>query len=210
MAANCSVVLVVPLKSQVVHNGVALDVRGRRAVLHDHWGPVEVHAIIDHEQRVVVVNDIIIDTDTIQVLLQQVLKEEVLLLECRLLFLDSELVKMDLVIALIEVIKLLEFVVGVRIDAHNLFNPLIRLLLCVRVRLVERQDLFLLSFKLTAEFCSLEDALSQLLIASKCFHTLQTVGNESAKMILLLGAQFGHFPFQIVVVSDDRLFFPSQ
>ena len=125
MAANCSVVLVVPLKSQVVHNSIALDVRGRRAVLHDHRGPIEVDAIIDHEQRVVVVNDIIVDTDTIQVLLQQVLKEEVLLLKCRLLFLDSELVKMDLVIALVEVIQLLEFVVGMWIDAHNLFNPLI-------------------------------------------------------------------------------------
>ena len=125
MAANCSVVLVVPLKSQVIHNSITLDVRGRRAVLHDHWGPIEVDAIIDYEQRVVVVNDIVVDTDTIQVLLQQVLKEEVLFLKCRLLFLDSELVKVDLVIALIEVIQLLEFVVGVRIDAHNLFNPLI-------------------------------------------------------------------------------------
>ena len=118
-------VLIVPLKSQVVHNSITLDVRGRRAVLHDHWGPVKVDAVIDYEQRVVVVNDIVVDRDTIQVLLQQVLKEEVLLLECRLLFLDGKLIKMDLVIALIEVIKLLEFVVGVLIDAHNLLNPLI-------------------------------------------------------------------------------------
>ena len=70
MAANLSVVLIVPLKSQVVHNGIALDVSGRRAIFHDHWGPVEIHAVIDHEQRVVVVDDIIVDTDTIQVLLQ--------------------------------------------------------------------------------------------------------------------------------------------
>ena len=203
-------VLIVPLKSQVVHNGIALNVRGRRAILHDHWGPVEVHAVIDHEQRVVVVNDIIVDTDTIQVLLQQVLKEEVLLLKCRLLFLDSELVKMDLVVALVEVIKLLEFVIGVRVDAENLFNPLIRLFLCVWVRLVERQDLFLLSFKLAAKLCSLKDAFTQLLIAPESFHALQTIGYQRAKMILLLSAQFGHFPFQIVVVSDNRLFFPSQ
>ena len=118
-------VLVVALHGEVVNDGVALDVGGGGAILHNDRRSVQVDTVVDHEQRVVVVNDIVVDTDTIQVLLQQVLKEEVLFLKCRLLFLDSELVKVDLVIALIEVIQLLEFVVGVRIDAHNLFNPLI-------------------------------------------------------------------------------------
>ena len=129
---------IVLLEGQVVDNGIALDVGGVGALLHDDGRPVKVDAVVDDEQRVIVVDDVVVHTDTIQVLLQQVLEEEVLLLKGGLLLLDGQLVKMDLVVALVEVVKLLELVVGVWIDTMDLLDELIRLLLSVRISLVER------------------------------------------------------------------------
>lgn len=73
-------IFVVELHGEVVNNGVSLDVGGGRAILHDDWRPVQVDTVVDNEERIVVVDDIVIHADTIQVLLQQVLEEEVLLL----------------------------------------------------------------------------------------------------------------------------------
>ena len=44
-------------------------------VVTDNRGPVEVDLVVDDEQRVVVVDDIVVNADTIQVLLKQVLEE---------------------------------------------------------------------------------------------------------------------------------------
>ena len=109
--AITSVVISVVLERKVVDDRVTLDVSGCSTIFHDDRRPVEVDAVIDDEKRVVVVDDIVVDTDTIQVLLQQVLEEEVLLLKSSLLLLDSKLIEVNLVVALVEVVKLLEFVV---------------------------------------------------------------------------------------------------
>ena len=114
---NSSVIRVVALAGKVVDSRVTLDVSGRGAFFHNDGGPVEVDAVVDDEKRVVVVDDIVVDTDTIQVLLQQVLEEEVLLFESSLLLLDSELIEVDLVVAFVEVVELLEFVVGLFFDS---------------------------------------------------------------------------------------------
>ena len=130
-------IVVVMLPGKVVDNSVALDVGGGGAILHNDRRAVQVDTVVDHKQRVVVVDDVVIDADAIEVLLEQVFEEEVLLLEGCLLLLDRKLVKIDLVVALVEVVELLVLIVGVRIDTDNLIDHLIRLLLGIGVRLVE-------------------------------------------------------------------------
>ena len=120
--AITSVVISVVLERKVVDDCVTLDVSGCGTIFHDDRRPVEVDAVIDDEKRVVVVDDIVVDTDTIQVLLQQVLEEEVLLLESSLLLLDSKLIEVNLVVALVEVVKLLEFVVGFLLNTEDLLD----------------------------------------------------------------------------------------
>ena len=130
-------IVVVMLPGKVIYNGVALDVCGGCTILHYDRRAVQVDTVVDHKQRVVVVDDVVIDADAIEVLLEQVFEEEVLLLEGCLLLLDRKLVKIDLVVALVEVVELLVLIVGVRIDTDNLIDHLIRLLLGIGVRLVE-------------------------------------------------------------------------
>jgi len=119
------VVLLVALHGKIVDNGVALDVGRGRAILHDDRRTVQVNAVVDDQERVIVVDDIIVHADTIQVLLQQVFEEEVLLLQSRLLLLNGELVEMHLVVALVEAVQLLELVVGAGANALNLLNHLV-------------------------------------------------------------------------------------
>merc|ERR1719273_1882186 len=88
-----SVILVVALHSEVVDDGVSLDVGRGSAVFHHDRRPVQVDAVVDDQQRVVVVDDIVVDAYAIQVLLEQVLEEEVLLLKGRLLLLNRQLVQ---------------------------------------------------------------------------------------------------------------------
>jgi len=154
------VIILVPLQCEVVDDGVSLDVGGVGAVLHDHRGPVEVDAVVDDQERVAVVDDVVVDGDTIQVLLQQVLEEEILLLEGGLLLLNRKLVQVDLVVTLVEVVERPELVVGVGVNAQDFLDGLIRFLLGVRVALVERKNFFLFSLELTAELSSLQDALT--------------------------------------------------
>ena len=153
-------IILVPLQCEVVDDGVSLDVGGVGAVLHDHRGPVEVDAVVDDQERVAVVDDVVVDGDTIQVLLQQVLEEEILLLEGGLLLLNRKLVQVDLVVTLVEVVERPELVVGVGVNAQDFLDGLIRFLLGVRVALVERKNFFLFSLELTAELSSLQDALT--------------------------------------------------
>ena len=198
-------IVIVSLQSHVVDNGIALDVGGVCAIFHNHRRPVEVDAVVDHQQRIVVVDDVVVHTDTIQVLLQQVFEEEILLLKSSLLLLDGEFVKVHLVVTLVEVVKLLEFVVGVRVDSDDLVDLLVRLLLGIWVRLVEREDLFFFSLKLAAQFCRLEDALAKSLVATKRLHTVQTVGSQRAKMLLFLAAKLRHLFLEVMIVLHDSV-----
>ena len=68
--SQSSVIVVVALAGEVVDNGVALDVDRGGTILHHHRWAVEVDAVVDHEQRVIVVDDIVVDTDAVKVLLE--------------------------------------------------------------------------------------------------------------------------------------------
>ena len=130
-------IIVVMLPGKVVDNGVALDVGGGGAILHNDRRSVQVDTVVDHEQRVVVIDDVVVDADAIKVLLEQVFEEEVLLLQGGLLLLDCKLVKVDLVVAFVEVIELLVLIIRVRVNTNDLIDHLVRLILSIRVRLVE-------------------------------------------------------------------------
>ena len=69
--------------------------------------------------------------------------------------------------------------------------------------MVEGQDLFLLSLKLSAQLSGLEDTFTEGLVLSQSVHALKTVGHEKSKMVFFLTSQFGHLLFQIVVVLHD-------
>ena len=159
-------IIVVALQGEVVDDGVSFDIGRGCAIFHDDRRSVQVHAVINDQERVVVVNNVVVHTDTIQVLLEQVLEEEVLLLEGCFLLLDGQLVEVDLVITLVKAIQLLELVIGVGINSDDFLNHLVRLLLGIRVRLVEGKHLLFLSLELTAKLSCLKDALTERLITA--------------------------------------------
>jgi hypothetical protein len=53
---------------------------------------VQVDSVVYHKQRVIVVHDIIIDTDSIEVLFEETLEEHILLLQSRLLLVNGQLI----------------------------------------------------------------------------------------------------------------------
>ena len=179
-------ILIIALHGEVVNNGVALDVGRGCAIFHNNRRTVQVHAVVNDQERVVVVDNIVVHTDTIQVLLEQVLEEEVLLLEGSLLLLDGQLVEVDFVVTLVEAVQLSELVIGVWVDTNDLLNHLVRLFLGIWVRLVEWKHLFFLSLELTAELSCLEDSFTKMLVATESLHALQTVSDQCAQMLTLL------------------------
>ena len=62
------------------------------ALFGDDWGSVKVDLVVDDKKRVVGVDNVVVNTDTIQVLLKQVLEEQVFLLKSGLLLVDCQLV----------------------------------------------------------------------------------------------------------------------
>ena len=160
-----SVVVGLSLHVVVVDNHVTLD-EGLLLSLLDDGRTVEVDLVVDNEEGVVGVEDVVVDGDTIKVLLEKVLEEEVLLLEGCFLLLDGQLVEVDLVITLVKAIQLLELVIGVGINSDDFLNHLVRLLLGIRVGLVEGKHLLFLSLELTAKLSCLKDALTERLITA--------------------------------------------
>ena len=55
-----SIVVGIPLAGKVVYSGVAFNVSGVGAFLHDDRGAVQVHAVVHHEQRVAVVDHVVV------------------------------------------------------------------------------------------------------------------------------------------------------
>ena len=103
-----SVVVSISLHGTVIDYDISLDeclgdlLVGVEAL---DWGPVKVDLIVDDQKRVVCVHHIVVDTHTVQVLLEQRLKEHVLLLQRSLLFLDGKFVEEHLIEAFVELIE---------------------------------------------------------------------------------------------------------
>jgi len=130
------------------------------AFLGDDWRSVEVYLVVDNQQGVVGIDDIVVDTHSVQVLLEQVLKEQVLLLKSSLLLVDGQLVQVYLIEALVEVVQHLEFVVRVRVKSSDLFNAHIGVFCGVWIRLVEGENFLLFSLKLSAKLSGFQNFLS--------------------------------------------------
>ena len=94
---------------------------------------VQVDLVVHNEQRIVVVDHIVVDAHTVKILLQQILKEQVFLLKGGFLFLNSQLVEVHFIEALVEVVKQLEFILRVITESSNLLNLDLTLYLTVRV-----------------------------------------------------------------------------
>ena len=94
---------------------------------------VQVDLVVHNEQRIVVVDHIIVDAHTVKILLQQILKEQVFLLKGGFLFLNSQLVEVHFIEALVEVVEQLEFILRVITESSNLLNLDLTLYLTVRV-----------------------------------------------------------------------------
>ena len=120
---------------------------------------------------------------------------------------NGKLVKMGLVETLIEVVELFKLVVHLLIDTKNFLDLLVRLLLSIRVALEEGEDLLFLRLELTAELCSLKDALSKLLVAAQSLHAAKTIGDEGTEMLLLLGAELSHLSLKVMVVLLNLVLF---
>lgn len=176
---------------------------------------IEVNLVVNDKERVVGIHHVVVDTDTIQILLQQTLEEHVLLLQCSLLFVDGKSVKEDLVEAFVELVEKLELVILLLLEAFNSFYGDLRETFLgascgIGVTLIERQYLLLLSLELAAEFCSLENFLSKSLILSELIHAHLGVKCEVAEAALLILAELDHLLFEVVVVLHDHLFLLAQ
>jgi len=64
------VVIVITLQGKVVYNGISFDVSGCSAFFHDNRRSVEVDAVVNNKQRVVIVDNVVVDTNTVQILLE--------------------------------------------------------------------------------------------------------------------------------------------
>lgn len=171
---------------------------------------IEVDLVVNDKERIVGVHHVVVDADTIQVLLQQTLEEHVLLFQCGLLLVDSKPIKENLVESFVELIEKLELVILLLLEAFDPFNGDLREAFLgtsggIRVTLIERQYLLLLSLELAAEFGSLEDLFSKPLILGKLIHAHLGVKSEIAEAALLILAELDHLLLEIVVVLHDHL-----
>jgi len=106
-------------------------------LLTHYWRSVEIDLVVDNEKWIVVVDHIVVDTHTVQVLLEQVLEEEIFLLKSRLLFLNRELVEVNLVEAFVEVVQHFELVLSFSGHTLDFLHCQFGLSRAIRVRLVE-------------------------------------------------------------------------
>ena len=128
----------IALQSLIGDFEVAFNLGDVATFVCDNWGSVQVDLVVDDQERVVRIHNVIVNGDTVQVLLKQVLEEKVLFLQSRLLLLDGQLVKVDFVEPLVEVVEHLELLEsGGLVQTRNLLNVDVGLIYRVRVALVE-------------------------------------------------------------------------
>ena len=176
---------------------------------------IKVDLIVHNQERIVCIHHIVVHTHTIQVLLQQRLKEHVLFLQCGLLLLDGELVEQDLIETLVELIEQLELVVLLLLETldplnRNLGEAFLGTTSGVGVTLVEGKHLLLLGLQFAAELGCLQDLLAQSLILSQFVHAHLRVQGEVSESAFLVLAELNHLLLEVVIVFDDHLLFLAE
>ena len=115
------------------------------------WWSVKINFGVDNQQWIAGVKDVIVDTNTVKILLEERLEEHILFFESCLLLFNSKLIEKDFVVSLVEVIKELELIVLGFLHAFNLLDVYVWNLFHLNfVTLIERKDLFLFGFKFSA------------------------------------------------------------
>jgi len=109
----------------------------------------------------------------------------------------------DLVVALVEVVELLEFVESIFVKTLDLVDVDLCFDHAVGVTLIEGKHLFLLSLELTTKLSSLENLFSKGLILTKSLHALERVHSQHSNMSILLIALLVHVLLQFFVVHVD-------
>jgi hypothetical protein len=87
-----------------------------------YWWSIKIDLGVDNQERIVRIEHIVVDTHTIQILLQETLEEHVFFLKGSFLLLDGKLIQQNFVVTLVKVIQKLEFVVLLLFHTINFFN----------------------------------------------------------------------------------------
>ena len=151
------------------------------------WWSVKIDFGVNDQQWIAGVKNVIVDTDTIKILLEERLEEHVLFFECGFLLFDGKLVEENLIVSLVEVIKKLELIVLGFLHSLDLLNINIWNLFHLDfITLVEWKNLLFLSLKFSAELSCLKNLLSKLLILGKLIHASFRVVGQITKSFLFL------------------------
>lgn len=172
---------------------------------------IKVDLVVNDKKRIVGIHHVVVDTDTIQILLKQTLEEHILLLQCGLLLVDGKSIEENLIKAFIELVEQLKLIILLFLETFDSFNGDLREAFLgtsggIRVTLIERQDLLLLSLELAAEFGSLKNLFSEPLIVSELVHAPLGVKSEVSKAAFLILTELDHLLLEIVVMLHNHLF----
>lgn len=148
-----------------------LHVFNRRSIKIDFW--------VNYQQWIVWIDNIVIYTNTIQVLLQKTFEKHIFFLKSSLLLFNRKLVKKNFVVSFVKIIKELEFVVSLLFKTFNFFYMNIRNFFeSYLIALIERKNFFLFSLKLSAKLSCFQYLFTKLLIVSKSIHALFWIYSE--------------------------------
>jgi len=148
-----------------------LHVFNRRSIEIDFW--------VNYQQWIVWIDNIVIYTNTIQVLLQKTFEKHIFFLKSSLLLFYRKLVKKNFVVSFVKIIKELEFVVSLLFKTFNFFYMNIRNFFeSYLIALIERKNFFLFSLKLSAKLSCFQYLFTKLLIVSKSIHALFWIYSE--------------------------------
>ena len=135
------------------------------------WWSVKIDFRVNDQQWIAGVKNVIVDTDTVKILLEERLEEHVLFLESCFLLFNGKLIKKNLIVSLVEVIKKLKLIVLGFLHALDLLNINIWNLFHLDfVTLVEWKNLLFLSLKFSTELSCLKNFLSKFLVLGKFIH----------------------------------------
>lgn len=97
----------------------------------------EVDAVVDNKERVVGLEDFVVEGDAVEIVLEERLQHLVVLAECFLLLLDGQSVQLHLIVSFKEVVQVLELLILLRCQLLELVPHLLGDLALIYRRLVE-------------------------------------------------------------------------
>ena len=152
----------------------------------------DVNFVVDDEKGVVVFQHIVIEGDSIQVLLEKRLKKVIVLLEGLLLLFNGQLIEQNLIVPLIEVLEVVVLFDLGRLEFVEVFPEVFGNLTVIDGAFVEGQNFFLLGFESPAELRRLEDLFSELRVLLEFKNGVSRVVRELLQPVGLFESEFLH------------------